>query len=358
VHAGDIDKARLLKEHGAEPNARGRCCKTALLYAIENHHSSMLEWLIQNGARIEETDDFGTTPLMRAAEYENAEAAQTLLRAGADVNHSKHHEQTALSFATSRDVAMILLNAGADPAGLSYEGRRAVIGLPQTPDEDNLTASAEEFRSGRTRRFRAANPKEIKEPFWHCMIRAGVSAFQAKKWYGVTSEDDRSAVWCAQRFGQSISFLPNGDIVQVAGEHEDSYDEDFCIYNDVFLHKPDGEIRIFAYPATLFPPTDFHTATLVGDYLYLIGSLGYAGHRRYGTTPVYRLDTRSFAIEPVETRGLCPGWIYKHRAVLLTPDQIRITGGTVVTMNGEDEIHAPNPQTYVFDTSLAFWSVA
>ena len=358
VQTGEIEKALLLRERGANQSARGRCGKTALLFAIENHRTAMLEWLLQNSAPIEETDNFGTTPLMCAAENENAEAVQRLLKMGADIDHGKRHDQTALSFASSRDIAMMLLNAGTDPARLSYEGRRAVLGFPTTPVEEELTASADEFRSGRMRRFGTENPQEINEPFWHCMIRSGVAAYQAKKLYGATGEDDRSAVWCAQRFGQSISFLPKGDIVQVAGEHEDSYDEDFCIFNDVFLHKADGEIQIFAYPASVFPPTDFHTATLVGEYLYLIGSLGYAGHRQYGTTPVYRLNTRSFAIEPVETRGVSPGWIYKHRAVLLTHDEIRVTGGTVVTNHEDDEVHAANLQTFVFDTSLSFWRVA
>jgi len=358
VQAGELDKASLLKEHGADQGARGRCGKTALLYAIENHHSAMLEWLIQNSAAVDETDDFGTTPLMCAAEYENSEALDRLLRAGANVDDSRHHEQTALSSATSRAAAIILLDAGADPSKLSYEGRRAVIGLPSAPDEDELAVSEDQFRSGRMRRFGTANPEEIKDPFWHCMIRAGVAAFQAKRRYKFGGNDDRSAVWCAQRFGQSITFLSNGDIVQVAGEHEDSYDEDFCIYNDVFVHKPDGEIQIYGYPASVFPPTDFHTATLIGDYIYLIGSLGYSGHRHYGTTPVYRLNTESFAIEPIETRGICPGWIYKHRAVLSGPDEITITRGTLVTHNDSGEAHTSNTQTFVFDASLSFWRIA
>lgn len=357
VQTGEIDKAHLLKEHGAAENARGRCGKTALLFAIENHRTPMLEWLLQIGARIEESDDFGTTPLMCAAEYENPEAVQVLLRAGADVDHGKHHEQTALSFASTREVATMLLNSGADPAKLSFEGRRALIGLDPTPDEVELTVTSDEFRSGRMRRFGTQNPEEINDPFWHCMIRAGVAAFQAKQFYKTADGSDDSAVWCAQRFGQTISFLPNGIIVQVAGEHEDSYDEDFCIYNDVFVHNRDGKVLIFGYPKSVFPPTDFHTATLIGEYIYLIGSLGYAGHRAYGTTPVYRLHTESFQIEPAETRGVAPGWLYKHRAVRLGSDEIQISGGNVVTHDGVGEVHAANLQTFVFDTSLSFWRI-
>ena len=95
----------------------------------------------------------------------------------------------------------------------------------------------------------------------------------------------RSPVWCAQRFGQSITFLEDGRVVQVGGEHEDSYDPDFCIYNDVFVHEGEA-IRIHGYPEDVFPPTDFHTATLLGREIVLIGSLGYVGTRKLGVTPV------------------------------------------------------------------------
>ena len=78
--------------------------------------------------------------------------------------------------------------------------------------------------------------------------------------------------------------------MQVAGEHEDGYDPDFCIYNDVIVHHPDGRLEIIGYPESLFPPTDFHTATLVGDRIIVIGSLGYQGSRVYGTTPVFALS--------------------------------------------------------------------
>jgi hypothetical protein len=36
-----------------------------------------------------------------------------------------------------------------------------------------------------------------------------------------------------QRFGQSLTFLPDGRAVQIGGEHVDFYYPVFCIYNDV-----------------------------------------------------------------------------------------------------------------------------
>ena len=66
-------------------------------------------------------------------------------------------------------------------------------------------------------------------------------------------------------------------MICIAGEHEDYYDPDFCIYNDVVVLGLDGSVEIYGYPKDVFPPTDFHTATLVGDRVIVIGRLGYMG---------------------------------------------------------------------------------
>src|SRR5439155_18625462 len=122
----------------------------------------------------------------------------------------------------------------------------------------------------RSRRFGAGNPEKMVEPFWEGMIRSGINAYRAAERYDNNADLKRSPVWCAQRFGQSITRLLDGRIVQVAGEHEDSYDLDFSIYNDVFVHETGGMIHIFGYPESVFPATDFHTATLVGEQIFLI----------------------------------------------------------------------------------------
>lgn len=44
--------------------------------------------------------------------------------------------------------------------------------------------------------------------------------------------------WCFDRFGRSTAWLPDGRVVLIAGEHKDSYDPDFCIYNDVVVIQP------------------------------------------------------------------------------------------------------------------------
>ena len=85
-------------------------------------------------------------------------------------------------------------------------------------------------------------------------------------------------------------------------------------------------IRDRFYPTSIFPPTDFHTATLVGDSIWIIGGLGYAGERKIGKTPVHRLNLNDFSIHRVDTSGELPGWINRHQATL-TKDGISISGG-------------------------------
>src|SRR5262249_48253111 len=125
--------------------------------------------------------------------------------------------------------------------------------------------------------------------------------------------------WCFDRFGQSSTTLGDGRTVLIAGEHEDSYDPDFYIYNDVVVRYPDDRIDIFNYPREVFPPTDFHTATLAGNRIVVVGTLGYRQDRKPGTTPVMVLDLDTFAFSPVVTSGTPPGWLSSHQAVL-SPD--------------------------------------
>ena len=108
-------------------------------------------------------------------------------------------------------------------------------------------------------------------------------------------------------------------------------------------------MTIYGYPESVFPPTDFHTATLVGDSIDVIGSLGYPGTRCSDETPVYRLNIHTFRMERLDTHGENPGWIYKHRAVVVPPHGIRIWGGEVLKKRDETESHEPDFSSFVLD---------
>jgi ankyrin repeat protein len=351
--AGDLAKARLLRERGADPNARGRCGCPPLFYAIQGHHPALLRWLLADGADVRQTDEFGSTALIEAVEADDIECVEILLGAGVDIDVNA--AGTALSRAGSRAVILRLLDAGADPGDLHSGGQRRLLGLPDVGAEALAAVSPDDFRRAFTRFFGKGNPERMRAPFWEAMIRCGTSAYAARCRFEEQCGPVARPVWCAERFGQSLTLLSDGRAVQIGGEHEDFYDPDFCIYNDVFVHECDGSVAIYGYPESVFPPTDFHTATLVGDSVYVIGSLGYPRARRYGETPVYRLDVRTLRMERLEAGGEGPGWIYEHRAAAVHPHGIRVWGGTVLTGSDSEESHEQNHASFVLDLDHLLW---
>jgi ankyrin repeat protein len=356
VLAGDVVKAKLLQDYGANTDARGRCGATPLSFAVLGHQPHMLRWLIESGQDVQQIDDYCATALFEASESDDLECAAILLEHGARIDHVDHIPQTALANAKSASMTKLLLDAGADIRQLSRESCRGLLGLKSESDVAALApVSAQEFAQGRNRRFGRSNPEAMDEPFWHAMIKSGVNGYVATQTFKGPSSFGRQPVWCADRFGQSITFLPDGRIVQIGGEHEDSYDPDFCIYNDVFVHEPDGRIVIYGYPETVFAPTDFHTATLIGTHIYVIGGLGYYGAREYGSTPVYRLHIETFDMERVQCEGTAPGWLYQHAASLRSPTEIEVRSGTILTRNGDEEEQAEKEGVFVLDVKARVW---
>jgi hypothetical protein len=180
-----------------------------------------------------------------------------------------------------------------------------------------LKVDRTEFLKWRSPRRGTANPERMNNPFWEAMVNAArLSAYQANEQLDGPDSVHAGPCWCFSRYGQSSTLLPDGRTVLIAGEHEDFYDADFYIYNDVVVRHPDGRHEIFGYPESLFPPTDFHSATLIGDRMVLIGSLGYPEGRRPGYTQVVILQLNDFTVRLQETQGECPGWIHGHEARL------------------------------------------
>jgi hypothetical protein len=170
------------------------------------------------------------------------------------------------------------------------------------------------FRQWRSPRFGRANPEQMNNPVWDWLIRSKLSAYSAAEKFSSDLPAIEDPGWCFDRFGQSSTSLPDGRIVLIGGEHEDYYDPDFNIYNDVVVQQPCGKFDIYGYPADVFPPTDFHTATLFGNRIIIIGCLGYREQRRPGTTQICILDLSSLSVSRVQRCGESPGWIHGHEA--------------------------------------------
>jgi len=190
------------------------------------------------------------------------------------------------------------------------------------------------FLVWRMPRIGVRNPHPMTNASWAWLAQhPEMSGWQANQLFDGPSSLGVGPCWCANRFGQSKTTLPDGRTIAIGGEHEDYYDPDFYIYNDVIVTKPDGSVEIHGYPYDVFPPTDFHSATLVGERILVIGCLGHPRQRVVGHTPVYALDTKTLAISRVETTGDAPGWLFKHEATLSDD-------GTTITVRGGERLVA------------------
>lgn len=234
----------------------------------------------------------------------------------------------------------------------------------ESPEPEPLPVTEAQFVAGRRRSFGAENPERDEDPFRLAMIRSGYGASGARRQFGVAYDD--SPVWCFDRIGQTHTIFEDRTVISVAGEHEDHYDPDFVIYNDVVLWSASGVVRLFQYPREVFPPTDYHTTTWLwdeektsrpwpstGGHLAIVGNLGYVQDRRPGHTPVYALDLEDLSIAEHRCGGDAPGWISRHRATWLPGRRFLIEGGMVWTCTGE---YVPNREAFVLDWDAAHWS--
>lgn len=347
-----VQKVALICSQGTNLNERGRMGDTALMLAAARSNAELVRWLLDHAADIRATDDAGNTALIAAAQAGSTDCVKLLLDYGADVRQMNSYHQNAMKMASNEATVRLLIEAGGDIADIDTEMKRALLGL----HEGHVwTIGKSDYAAGCSPRFGTSNPEVIEIPFWHEMVKAGVSAYSAKMQFGET-DALAGPVWCFSRFGMSFTELPDGRIVQVGGEHEDFYDPDFCIYNDVVVHDRSGNFTILGYPREVFPPTDFHSATYVNGVIYIVGGLGYQGERKFGTTPVHRLDSQTWRMETLPSSGDNPGWIFQHRASFDGIDSVTISGGTICTEVDGEEQHVQNEEQFLLNLRSLKWT--
>lgn len=176
----------------------------------------------------------------------------------------------------------------------------------------------------------------------------------ARNHFGVEVEHGPPVWTFYGRMGDSYDELSDGRAICIGGEYDDYYDPDFCIYNDVVVIGPGEAVAIYGYPREVFPPTDFHSSGVLDDRIIVIGSVGYPGERRYGTTPVFALHLDDYRIEPLPSLGEPPGWIHKHDA-RIDGETILVTGGLVIYEDaGKDQIRR-NLEDYAYHVPSGTW---
>jgi hypothetical protein len=213
------------------------------------------------------------------------------------------------------------------------------------------------FLKQRAPRRGQVHPERMQMPVWEWLIREGISAYEINALMRGPDPIEAGPGFSFMRFGCSETTLPDGRVVHIGGEHEDHYDPDFYIYNDVIVRGPGDEIEIFGYPEAVFPPTDMHSATLVDERILIVGCLGYPKQRRFGHTPVYALDPRDWRIQPRHCSGDSPGWIWKHHATLAEDGStLRIERGTVSVAAQNGEMHTDNIDLWELCTQSWRWT--
>ena len=225
----------------------------------------------------------------------------------------------------------------------------------QQPYKDRITRT--DFETYRKVIRGRLNAERMNNPFWEAMVELREGPYRVGRhfcWKPKLRHPD--PIWCFSRLGMSRTLLADGSTIFIAGEHEDSYDPDFCIYNDVIVRHWNGNIDIYGYPVDIFPPNDSHSATKVDDKIYVIGGMGYPGDRVLGTTLVHELDLNTFQMRRIEVPGMEPGWIYDHDELYLPDDHaIAIWGGQMLDMKGET---VPNRKTWILDLHQPSWREA
>ncbi len=338
---GNIAAAR---KYASKFNAGRNKDSGAVIAAVKARASEVVKWLMDLGFDPNAVDDIEWGALERAVDNDDVATAEALLAAGAEPFGSPTKSYTSpVEKATSDSMRRLFVAYGVNPAKFEYAPSLESLKLSKLP-EQAITQST--FEAHRTRRAGRSNPERFLPAFWSEQMRTGQYCIPKS----LTYEPDRNnPVWTFSRFGRSATLLPDGRLVFVAGEHGDHYDEDFCIYADVTVLGADGNVDHFVYPEEFFPPTDFHSATLVGDQIWLIGSLGYPENRRNGQTQVLRLNTMNFAVTPLQTSGSGPGWIHGHRAAL-TKGGILVTGGKI------EPGYEDNDSTFLLNLETLTWS--
>ncbi|ADG70335.1 ankyrin repeat domain-containing protein [Brachyspira murdochii] len=146
----DYDMVKFLVEKGADVNAKThseyRSVVTPLLLSLDYEHiesrydenSSVAEYLINNGADINVTNEDGETPLMYASKVHNIKVIELLIQKGADINAFDNYGNTALIYGVNNlETVKLLVENGAD-VNFYKGGSTALISACEYSHERNI----------------------------------------------------------------------------------------------------------------------------------------------------------------------------------------------------------------------------
>ncbi len=125
---GKLSMVKTLRQHGASYGIRDNMGMSAIHYAVDGGHSDTLEFMITDGADVNDIETTnGWTPLLRAAAMNSDEkTARVLCKYGAHLNVEDVNERSALMIATingNLPFVQVLVHSGADIYTLNSDGK-------------------------------------------------------------------------------------------------------------------------------------------------------------------------------------------------------------------------------------------
>lgn len=150
----NIAITELLIEKGADIEAKDDDGINALVYAASFNNEEMVKFLLEKGADANtvceiknEHTDISPTPLMNAAYKGNTNIINMLLENGADINYTTDYGMTALMYAASFnqfEAAKVLLENNADTSITDEYGRTA-LDLAKSEDYKDIVELLEKY---------------------------------------------------------------------------------------------------------------------------------------------------------------------------------------------------------------------
>jgi ankyrin repeat protein len=124
VENGQLETVEFLLKNKADPNQTDYRGATPLQWAVGHikndvpmaTRAKILKTLVESGAdpNGKDSNQYGHTPVINAANFGEMEMVKLLLAAGADVSATNYEGMTALHFADNAEIARFLIDAGAD----------------------------------------------------------------------------------------------------------------------------------------------------------------------------------------------------------------------------------------------------
>ena len=142
IHANQVDILHMLLAAKLDPNATNHHRRTPLHLSAVYGYSDATSALLNNGAKLEVTDQWGATPLSIAHTNQHFPVAIALIEAGACIDAHNMNVQKMFFAAVelqSTKAAKILIEKGADVVTKNREGRWAMQLAKDTQDDGMIT---------------------------------------------------------------------------------------------------------------------------------------------------------------------------------------------------------------------------